>query len=241
MFRRLDQLLASRGFGTRKDIYALVRAGQVKINGLPAHDAGQKINLGEDAVAVRGVLVNLSDHLYIMLYKPRGVISASRGPAGETVLDLIPAHLRRRDLFPVGRLDKDTTGLLLITDDGALAHALLSPRRHVPKTYLVTLRAPASQNDVAAFAAGMRLPAADGHPPEQCLPAELTPLEQARARVVLREGKYHQIKRMFAALGNEVTALHREAMGGLALDESLRPGECRELRGEEIEGLKGAF
>jgi len=236
--RRLDQALAARGFGSRKEVHALARAGLVLVNGAPAHSASQKIDLERDRVAVRGAEVRLQEYLYIMLHKPQGVISAARDPAAPTVMDLLPAHLRCRCLFPVGRLDKDTTGLLLLTDDGALAHALLSPRRHVPKTYLATLRAPATEDDAAAFAAGMRLPAAEGHPPEDCLPAELIPLEGCLARVVLREGKYHQIKRMFAARGNAVLALHRETMGPLRLDEALAPGECRELTAEEAAGLR---
>ena len=251
--RRLDQTLSARGFGSRKEIHAIVRAGLVRVNGVAAHSAGQKIDLERDQVSVRGEPVCLQEFIYIMLHKPRGVLSATSDPRAPTVMDLLPAQLRRRGLFPVGRLDKDTTGLLLLTDDGALAHALLSPRRHVPKTYLVTLRYPAREDDIAAFAAGMRLPAAEGRPPEDCLPAELSILEHPpalhatplaseggyMARVVLREGKYHQVKRMFAARGNEVLALHRESMGPLILDEALKPGECRELTAEEIEGLRG--
>jgi len=167
-----------------------------------------------------------------MLHKPAGVVSAARDTRAATVLDLLPGGLRRRDLFPVGRLDKDTTGLLLITDDGALAHDLLSPKRHVPKVYLATLREAATEADVEAFAAGIRLG------DELCLPAQLNILEGNTARVVLYEGKYHQVKRMFAVRGNEVTSLHREAMGGLALDPALDPGTCRELSGEELENLK---
>jgi len=236
--RRLDQALASRGFGSRKEIHALVRAGLVLVNGVTAHDASQKIDLESDHVSVRGEEVRLQEFIYIMLHKPQGVISASRDPKAPTVLDLLPTHLCRRGLFPVGRLDKDTTGLLLLTDDGALAHALLSPRRHVPKAYLVTLHDPANEQDVLAFAAGMRLPPAEGHPPEDCLPAELAVLEGNTARIVLREGKYHQIKRMFAVRGNQVLVLHREAMGGLRLDEGLQPGECRELTAEEVEAIR---
>ena len=235
--RRLDQALSSRGFGSRKEIHALVRAGLVLVNGITAHNASQKIDLERDRVTVRGEEVRLQEFIYIMLYKPQGVLSATKDP-GTTVLDLLPASLRRRGLFPVGRLDRDTTGLLLLTDDGALAHALLSPRRHVPKRYLVTLRDPVNEDDARAFAAGMRLPPAEGHPQEDCLPAELFILEGSAARVVLREGKYHQIKRMFAARGNRVLALHREAMGGLVLDEELRPGECRELTSEEVASLR---
>jgi len=254
LIRRLDQALASRGFGSRKEIHALVRAGLVLVNGVPAHSASQKIDLEGDQVSLRGEEVCLREFVYIMLNKPGGVLSATKDPKAPTVLDLIPAHLRRRGLFPVGRLDKDTTGLLLLTDDGALAHALLSPRRHVPKTYLAALRDPATESDVRAFAAGLRLPPAEGHPPEDCMPAQLfielppplrgTPLVSEggfeggyTARVVLREGKYHQIKRMFAARGNQVLALHREAMGALRLDEGLEPGGCRELTTDEIEKI----
>ncbi|MCL2301589.1 MAG: rRNA pseudouridine synthase [Firmicutes bacterium] len=236
--RRLDQALALRGFGSRKEIHALVRAGQVQINGIPAHSAAQKIDLERDRVTLRGEPVCLQEFIYIMLHKPPGVVSAARDSNTPTVIDLLPAQLRRRGLFPVGRLDKDTTGLLLLTDDGALAHALLSPKKHVPKTYLAALQTPATENDIRAFAAGMALPPAEGHPPEDCLPAELSILEGYMARVVLREGKYHQIKRMFAARGNGVLSLHRESMGSLRLDEALQPGECRELTAEEIAELK---
>jgi len=240
MIRRLDQTLAARGFGSRKEIASLVRSGLVHVNDAPAHSAAQKIDLERDHIAVRGEAVCLREYLYIMLHKPAGVLSATTDPAAPTVLDLLPARLRRRGLFPVGRLDKDATGLLLLTDDGALAHGLLSPRRHVPKTYLVTLHAPAAENDIAAFAAGMELPAAGDRPPERCLPAGLTILEGNTARVVLHEGKYHQVKRMFSARGNQVLALRREAMGGLRLDESLQPGECRELTEEEIDIIKNS-
>ena len=211
-----------------------MRAGLVSINGSPAQSAAEKANPACDEVMVRGCVVDLREHIYVMLHKPQGVISASRDPKAATVIDLLPQHLRRRELFPVGRLDKDTTGLLLITDDGALAHALLSPRRHVPKIYVASLAAPATESDIAAFSAGLHLPS-----DEICKPADLTPLENNQARIVLHEGKYHQVKRMFAAVGNEVLALHREAMGSLYLDEGLNPGECRELTEDEIKKLKG--
>ena len=237
-FCRLDALLASRGFGSRREALSLVKAGAVAVNGARALHGDQKIDLERDRVTVRGAPVCMREYLYVMLHKPEGVVSAARDARAKTVLDLLPAHLRRRGLFPAGRLDKDTTGLLLITDDGALAHALLSPRRHVEKAYLATLREPALPEDIAAFAAGMLLPAGEGHPPESCMPAQLELLPGNRARVTLREGKYHQVKRMFSNLGNEVLALHREGFGPLRLDESLRPGECRELAAEEVEMLK---
>ena len=236
--QRLDKTLSARGFGSRKEIAALARTGQVKVNGQAARDASVKIDTDSDEITVRGAPVDLREHIYIMLHKPQGVISAARDPRAATVLDLLPQALRRRGLFPVGRLDKDTTGLLLITDDGTLAHELLSPRRHVPKTYLATLREDAARQDVTAFAAGLRLPPVEDRPAEHCLPAQLLPLEGKHARVILHEGKYHQVKRMFAALGNEVLALHRESMGPLALDDHLLPGQCRELTGEEMDLLR---
>ena len=237
--RRLDALLVSRNFGSRKEVLPLIKAGVVLVNGGRALKGGQLIDTEHDAITVRGVPVSMQEYVYIMLHKPQGVLSAARDPKAAVVLDLLPKELLRRGLFPAGRLDKNTTGLLLITDDGALAHSLLSPRRHVEKVYLATLRTPARQEDVAAFAAGMYLPEEDRHLAEQCMPAQLEILPDCRARVTLREGKYHQVKRMFRAVGNEVVELHRERFGTLVLDETLRAGECRELTAEEIEALHG--
>ncbi|MDR3314793.1 MAG: rRNA pseudouridine synthase [Oscillospiraceae bacterium] len=237
--RRLDQLLAARGCGSRKDAAALIKAGAVRVNGNAAHGGDQKIDTEKDSVTLRGEPVALEDYVYYLLHKPLGVISASRDPKAATVLDLLPEPWRRRGLFPAGRLDKESTGLLLLTNDGALAHALLSPRRHVAKTYVATLAAAATPADAAAFAAGMHLPPADGHPPEDCQPAKLIPLPGNRAEVTLREGKYHQIRRMFAQRGNEVLALHRTAMGSLRLEDELQPGQCRPLTAAEVAGLKG--
>jgi 16S rRNA pseudouridine516 synthase len=234
----LDQLLTARGYGSRREVMALLREGMVKVNGAVPHGGATKVNLESDSVTVRGQPVALAAFVTLMLHKPPGVISASSDPRAATVLDLLPPSLRRPGLFPVGRLDKDSTGLLLITNDGALAHALLSPRRHVPKTYRVTLRRAASPADVEAFAGGLRLPPADGHPPEDCQPAALFLLPNNQARVVLHEGKYHQIKRMFTQLGNDVLQLHREAMGQLHLDETLAPGESRLLTSTELLSLR---
>ncbi|MDR2525057.1 MAG: rRNA pseudouridine synthase [Oscillospiraceae bacterium] len=239
--QRLDQFLAARGYGSRKETTALVKAGLVQVNGVREQRSDRKIDIETDCVAVRGERVKMEEFVYYMLHKPRGVISASRDPKMLTALDLLPKELRRPGLFPAGRLDKDSTGLLLVTNDGALAHALLSPRRHVEKRYHVTLAASAEDADVAAFAAGMRLPPADGHPPEDCAPAELRVLQGKQAEVVLREGKYHQIRRMFAARGNEVLALHRFAFGALYLEESLVAGACRPLTADEMEAMKAAY
>ena len=235
---RLDALLASRNFGSRKEALLLIKTGAVLVNGARAVQGGQKIDPDLDRVTVNGAQVSMREFIYIMLYKPAGTVSAARDPNAAAVPDLLPAHIRRRGLFPAGRLDKDTTGLLLVTNDGALAHALLSPKRHVEKVYLAALREPVRPEDITAFAAGLVLPAEDGRASAPCMPAGLEILPGNRARVTLREGKYHQVKRMFRAVGNEVLALHRERFGPLQLDMSLRPGECRELTAEELKKLE---
>ena len=175
--------------------------------------------------------------VYVMLYKPEGLLSATEDRRQKTVLDLLPKELRRRGLFPVGRLDKDTTGLLLLTDDGALAHALLSPKKHVDKVYLARVEGRVDRSDISALAEGMTL--GDG---TRCLPAGLEPLgDGSQCRVTLREGKYHQVKRMLAARGKPVLTLKRLSMGGLALDEELKPGEWRFLTKEEGAALKSCL
>ena len=171
-----------------------------------------------------------------MMNKPAGVISASSDPKCPTAVDLVPPEYQRAGLFPAGRLDKDTTGFLLITDDGDFAHRMLAPKRHVPKTYHATLDAMADESQCARFSGGLTL--ADGF---TCLPAKvrMLPGEEPVAEVILHEGKYHQVKRMFAAVGLHVLALRRVAIGGVSLDPSLAPGECRELTREELTGITG--
>lgn len=179
-------------------------------------------------VMVSGKTLALKRHVYIMLNKPRGVVCATSDAALPTVLDLVPDSLMRRGLFPAGRLDKDTEGFVLITDDGAFAHRILAPKSHVPKTYTARLDAPVTQQMIEAFAAGVQLDGA------VCMPAELCVLDTPdTARVVIRQGMYHQIKRMFAACGAHVLALRRDRIGGLSLDIALGPGECRELSAAE--------
>lgn len=226
---RLDKLLAAQGLGSRKEIKDLVRRGAVTVNGTVVKNADLKI--APDAeVMVSGQSIRLKKHLYLMMNKPTGVVSASRGDGCPTVVDLVPPELRRRGLFPAGRLDKDTTGFVLITDDGAFAHDILSPKRHIPKAYIATLDGDLTQQAVEAFAGGIQLKNED-----RCLPAQLTILNSRTAQVVLHEGMYHQIKRMFASCGLHVTALHRCSMGALTLDETLAEGQCRELTPEELE------
>lgn len=225
---RLDKLLAAQGLGSRKEIKELVRRGGVTVNGTVAKAADLKIS-PEAEVLVQGQPIALKKHLYLMLHKPVGVVSASKGDGCPTVVDLVPPELRRRGLFPAGRLDKDTTGFVLITDDGAFAHDILSPKRHIPKTYVATLDGVLTPAVAEAFAGGIPLKNED-----RCLPAQLTILDDHTARVVLHEGMYHQIKRMFAACGLHVTALHRTAMGALPLDPNLPVGQCRELTPAEL-------
>ena len=226
---RLDKLLAAQGTWSRREIKDFVRRGAVTVNGKNVRTADVKITT-DDEVIVFGKRIALKKHLYLMMNKPMGVVSASRGDDCPTVVDLVPAELKRKGLFPAGRLDKDTTGFVLITDDGAFAHDILSPKRHIPKTYIATLDGVLTEQVAEAFAGGIPLKNED-----KCLPAQLTILDDHTAKVVLHEGMYHQIKRMFAACGLHVEKLHRIAMGAMLLDETLAEGQCRELTAEELE------
>lgn len=231
---RLDKVLANTGRWSRREVRELVRAGRVTVDGAIARAADEKYD-PTAAFAVDGVPVSGERLVYLMLHKPAGLISATEDPKKATVLDLLPPHLRRVGLFPAGRLDRDTEGLLLLTNDGALAHGLLSPRRHVDKRYLVRTDGPLSAADQAAFAAGLALE--DGL---HCLPARLELLAGNDALVTIQEGKYHQIKRMTAARGRQVVYLKRLSMGPLALDPALEPGQWRPLTGEELAALRTA-
>ncbi len=229
---RLDKVLAAQSTWSRKDVREMVKKGWVTVNGAPVRQADQKICWETDRVAVGGREVLLRPHLYLMMNKPEGVVSATRD-GGATVIDLVPPELKRGGLFPAGRLDKDTTGLMIITDDGELAHRILSPKNHVPKTYLARLDRPVTPEMGERFAAGLPLAGED-----VCLPARLEKVEENLARVTLRQGMYHQIKRMFLACGARVVELRRISMGALKLDETLGPGQCRELTPEELELLQ---
>ena len=229
---RLDKLLSHLNCGSRKEVQALIRAGRVSVDGTVQKDPAFKVDPDRSQTAVDGTVQRYRAQRYYMLNKPMGVITASRDERHDTVLELFPAELRR-GLFAVGRLDKDTEGLLLLTDDGPLGHALLSPKRHVDKVYLARVDGVVDQSDVEALARGMVL--GDGL---HCLPAGLEPLEDGRVCLVtLREGKYHQVKRMMAARGKPVTYLKRLSMGPLRLDAALAPGEWRPLTREEVLSL----
>lgn len=229
---RLDKLLADSGRVSRSEAKALVRSGRVTVDGIIPHSAEEKYDGAAAVICIDGTEISCSAKRYLMLYKPGGVLSATEDPKQQTVLDLLPKELQRQGLFPVGRLDKDTTGLLLLTNDGDFAHRVISPKKHVPKVYRAAVDGVLDESDAAAFAAGLRL--AGGL---VCLPAKLELLRPSVGLVTVFEGKYHQVKRMFASRGKHVTALHRESVGGLRLDPSLKPGEYRELTTAELDAI----
>jgi len=232
---RLDKILSMSGFGTRKDVKKLIKQGAVTVNGKTVNDAGEKVYPLTDAIRVFGDNLDYKRHIYVMLNKPAGAISSTGDEEETTIIDLLDGEYLHRDLFPVGRLDKDTEGLILLTDDGMLAHRLLSPKNKVEKVYYVEVRGRLNENDVAATACG--IPLEDF----TAMPAELEILESgniSKALVKIHEGKFHQVKRMMKALDKEVTYLKRLSIGPLKLDESLMPGEWRELTDSEIEALQ---
>ena len=229
---RLDKLIASTGRWSRREVKTLVREGRVLVDGRIAGSAEEKYDAESCRIAVNGEELLLRRYTYVMLHKPAGVLSATEDGRGRTVLDLLTPELRKIGVFPVGRLDKDTGGLLLLTDDGELAHALLSPKKHVDKIYYARVSGRLAPEDCAAFEAGMTL--GDGL---ECLPAGLELLSPQEALVTLREGKFHQVKRMLAACGKPVTYLKRLSMGPLRLDEALAPGAFRPLTVGEIHTL----
>ena len=233
-FERIDKIIANQGICSRKEVKQLIRGKQVLLDGVPVKSPEEKADPVSSVITVRGEQICAQPHVYLMLYKPAGVVSATEDRTERTVLDLLPEEYRRRGVFPVGRLDKDTEGLLLLTDDGDLAHRLLSPKKHVEKQYYAVVDGTLSEDDVLAFRNGLTLK--DG---TMCLPA-LLQIETSRecaAMVTILEGKYHQIKRMFAACGHHVVYLKRVRMGPLRLDENLEKGAFRPLTKKEQEVL----
>ena len=233
---RLDKYLADLHIGSRSEVKEKIRQGLVKVNGQAVKDPGSAVSAA-DTVECGGAELSYREHFYYMLNKPAGLLSATEDARQQTVLDLFPKELRK-GLSPVGRLDKDTVGLLLLTDDGKLAHRLLSPAHHVDKTYLVWTDAAIAPEDAECFAAGMSL--SDG---TRLQPAvlEIDAEDPRQGRITIREGKYHQIKRMFAARGKEVVGLKRLSMGGLKLDPALPEGAWRELTEEELSLLERSY
>jgi len=236
---RLDKFLRDQGVASRSDIRKYVKKGLVQVNNSVVRDPGFHIDPEKDSVVFDGRTIKYNKYVYFMLNKPKGVITATFDTRGITVLDLFPENIRRRNVFPVGRLDKDTEGLLFITDDGIFAHNLLAPKKRVEKLYEAKLDKLPSEDAVRIFSEGVVLD--DGY---RTMPAALELISSQNeiiARVKIYEGKYHQVKRMFRAVGANVISLKRLSMGGISLDESLRPGEYRELTKEEITILESNF
>lgn len=238
---RLDKYLADMGEGTRQEVKKYIRQGRILIDGMPVKKPEYKVDEARQRVTLDGRDIGYSRFEYYMLNKPAGVVSATEDVADRTVVELI-AGRKRKDLFPVGRLDKDTEGLLLITNDGALAHRLLSPKSHVDKCYYARVQGLVTEEDVKKFLAGVDIGTAKQ--PERTAPGRLQILDAdessgvSRIRLVIQEGKYHQVKRMFAAVGKKVCYLRRESMGSLVLDAGLKPGEYRKLTDEELRELR---
>ena len=234
---RLDKYLADMGCGTRQEVKKLIRSGQVSVDGAVVKKPETKVEQTVQEVCLNGEKVGYESFEYYMLNKPAGVISATEDRSCQTVVDLIKEK-KRKDLFPVGRLDKDTEGLLLITNDGELAHRLLSPKKHVDKCYFARVSGKVTENDVRSFENGVNIGSLEQ--PEITMPGKLeiiTSDEISQIHLTIQEGKFHQVKRMFQAVGKEVIYLKRLRMGTLVLDENLSIGEYRPLTKEELEKL----
>ncbi len=237
--QRLDKVLSNFGYGTRKEIKQAVKNGEIKVDGIVVKDSGMHVDPVNSVIEVFGEILNYREFIYVMMNKPDGVVSATYDKKLRTVVDILPEEFRCFDLFPVGRLDIDTEGLLIMTNDGQLAHELLSPKKHVSKKYYALVEGEVTQEDVTKFSQGVTLD--DGY---KTLPGDLEILksgEFSEIELVIYEGKFHQVKRMFEAVGKKVKYLKRIEMGKLKLDKELELGECRELTEEEIELMKSSI
>ncbi len=230
---RIDKFLANSGIGTRKEVKELLKKKRISVNDEVVTEAKTHIDEDNDFVAFDGKRIEFKEFLYIMLNKPQDVISATDDERHRTVLDLLEEPLTKVGLFPVGRLDKDTEGLLVLTNDGKMAHELLSPKKHVPKRYYVELKKPLSKEDTVILENGVELETFTTKP------AKVEFITEDKVYIIISEGKYHQVKRMFKCVGNRVLFLKRTGMGNLGLDENLAPGEYRELTSDELEQLQG--
>lgn len=238
---RLDRLLANLGYGSRKEVQALVGAGLVRLDGVAVEVADGRVAVTRDLperMTVRGRPLDPPPGVALMLNKPLGV-TCSHKEAGPLIYSLLPDRWRRRDpaISTVGRLDKETSGLILLTDDGGLLHRIISPKNHVAKRYLATLDRPLKGDEAAIFAAGKLMLEGEEKP---LLPAEMEVMSPTSARLTIHEGRYHQVRRMFAAVGNHVTGLHRESVGGLTLPDELEPGQYRLLGEADIAAIFAA-
>ncbi len=228
--QRLDKFISNQLIIPRSVVRTGIRRGKAQVNGQLVRDAGALIETSDAKVMFEGREVGFKEHIYILMNKPAGVLSASNDKSRQTVVDLVPEHLRRSSLFPVGRLDKDTTGLLLITDDGVFAHNCISPKKHISKAYIAELDGNINDQIINEFKNGVIL--ADG---SKCASAILQRIADKTVRIVISEGKYHQIKRMFGTVGLGVNKLHRESIGGLYLPEGLKEGNCIEMEKEKLQ------
>ncbi|WP_430509533.1 pseudouridine synthase [Gottfriedia solisilvae] len=233
---RIDKILANMGYGSRKEVKGLLKQGVVKIGDNIVKSPKEHVDLDNQVVSVNGEVVEYKEYVYLMMNKPPGVISSTEDSEHETVIGLLEYEDIIFDPFPVGRLDKDTEGLLLITNDGQLAHQLLSPKKHVPKKYYATIDGLVTEEDIKAFEQGVTLD--DGYETKPGYLTILTSGQESEIELVIMEGKFHQVKRMFEAVGKTVTYLKRLEMGPLKLDETLELGEYRELTNEELELLR---
>lgn len=240
---RLDKLLSEMNIGTRSEVKEFIRKGKITVNGVIVKKADTSVS-ESDEITYLGKKINYSEFEYYILNKPAGVISATEDPKEKTVIDLLPEN-RRKDLFPVGRLDKDTEGLLLITNDGKLSHNLLSPKRHVEKKYYAKVNGNLDKDAIQIFKSGMVVPSEDGDPEFIAKPASLEIINDNNSEsdssntllevyVTITEGRYHQVKRMIRAVGGEVTYLKRLSMGDLTLDESLQSGEWIKINKDDL-------
>ena len=234
---RLDKFLVACAVGSRTEVKNLLKAGRVMVNGKKEKSAKLQIDEGRDEICFDGQVLEYEEFVYYMMNKPQGVISATEDPKHRTVLDLLDDIARSKEVFPVGRLDIDTHGLLLLTNDGKLAHALLSPKRHVDKTYLAQVKGIMTQEDVETFVKGIPLKDFTCQPAKLEIVSVDSVKNQSLVRVTIAEGKFHQVKRMVAYCGKEVVDLQRLTMGTLVLDENLQRGEWRRLTKEELEAL----
>ena len=233
---RLDKLLSNMGYGSRKEIKIIVKSKAVEVNGKVAKDVSMHVDSEKDDILISGEKVIYTEFIYLMMNKPPGVISATEDKKDQTVIDLLDPIDQHFQPFPVGRLDKDTEGLLLITNDGHLTHQLLSPKKHVPKLYFAEIDGMVTEEDILRFKEGVILE--DGYLTK---PGDLTILrsgETSEIELIITEGKFHQVKRMFEAVGKRVTYLKRLKMGSLELDSTLELGQYRPLTEKELEELK---
>lgn len=234
---RLDKVLANLGYGSRKDVKKIIKSGEVEIDGKPIKDNNYQLDPTKSTIKVSGEEIVYKKYIYLMMNKPDGVISATFDDYDKTVVDLLYEEHKVFEPFPIGRLDKDTVGLLLLTNDGELNHRLISPKWHVDKIYYAKIDSSLNEDDVQKFKEGIVLD--DEY---KCMPAKLEILKsgenESEVKVTIQEGKYHQVKRMFESLGKKVIYLKRLSFGGLDLDETLKEGEYRELTVTELEKLR---